>query len=694
MPKGSVLSFLTKNSDVALAIGVIGILIVMLIPMPTAILDLLLALNVALALLILLVAMYITKPLEFSVFPGMLLIITLFRLSLNVASTRLILGEAYAGKMISAFGDFVVKGNYVVGFIVFLILVIINFIVITKGAGRVAEVGARFTLDSMPGKQMSIDADLNAGIIDEREARTRREEISQEADFYGAMDGASKFVRGDAIAGLIITILNILGGFIVGIVQHHMEFGEALQVYTRLTIGDGLVSQIPALIISTSSGMIVTRAASETNLGTDLGKQLFFNPRVAYITAVVLVLLGITPGMPFFPFILLAAGMGVVGYIIQSKPEQTEEVVEQEPEQVEAPDDIQSYLRVEPIEFEIGYNLIPLVDVDQHGDLLSRINEIRKQIATELGVVIPPIRIRDDMRLKPNEYVILIKGNEITRNSLMIGQYLALNPGGLELEELKGAKVQEPAFGLPAVWVKGDEKEKAELLGYTLVTPGAVIATHLAEVLKANSDKILTRQDVHELIDNLKKDQPALIDEIIPNVITTGSIEKVIKNLLSERVSIRDLGTIVETLAQNIGDTKDLDLLTEHVRQALSHTIVHQYLDRNGRITAMAIDPTLEQKMNSMIIEARKAGVAGAQALGYAMTTDLLQKLLTAISAEMDRFEKKGHQPIIITSPTLRMYFRKLVEPIFKNLIILSYAEIPAQVEIQTIGVVRVANEG
>ncbi len=693
MPKGLKLSILTHNADVALALGVIVILIVMLIPMPTAVMDFLLATNVALALLILLVSMYITKPLQFSVFPGMLLIITIFRLSLNVATTRLILGDAYAGKMISAFGNFVVKGNYVVGFIIFLILVIINFIVITKGAGRVAEVGARFTLDSMPGKQMSIDADLNAGVIDEIEARRRRDEISREADFYGAMDGASKFVRGDAIAGLIITVLNIFGGFIVGVAQLHMDFNQALTTYTRLTIGDGLVSQIPALIISTSAGMIVTRAASDSNLGQDLVKQLFFNSRVAYIAASVLALLAITPGLPFVPFVMLATGMGAVGYIIKDQPLETDVIEEEIEGESSAEDTIQSYLRVEPLELEIGYNLIPLVDIEQQGDLLSRINQIRKQCAMDLGIIIPPIRIRDDMRLQPNEYVMLIKGNEITRNTLMLGHYLALNPG-LETEELQGKKVKEPAFGLPAVWVKGEEKEKAELMGYTLVAPAAVLATHLSELLKIHAAQIITRQDIHDLLENLKKDQSALVDELVPEVLSTGSVEKVLKNLLSERVSIRDLGTIMETLAEHIHESKDLDLLTEHVRQALSQSIIAQYQDQEGRVNTLTLDPDLEQMLNNALAEAKKSGIAGTQALGFYLSTEVLQKLLSALSDAVNQLEAEGRQPLIITSPSLRPYLRKLIEPIFKALSILSYAEIPAHIEIQTIGIVRINDEG
>jgi len=693
VPKRINLTFFTQNSDLVVALGVIAILIVMLMPIPTVLMDLLLAFSVALALLILLVSMYITKPLQFSVFPGMLLIITIFRLSLNVATTRLILGDGYAGKMVDAFGNFVVKGNYVVGFVIFLILVLINFIVITKGAGRVAEVAARFTLDSMPGKQMSIDADLNAGIIDESEARRRRLEISQEADFYGAMDGASKFVRGDAIAGLVITALNIFGGFIVGIVQLNMSFTEALQTYTRLTVGDGLVSQIPALIISTAAGMIVTRAASDSNLGADLSKQLFFSPRVAYIAASVLFLLGLAPGLPMFPFMLIASGVGAIGYAIKNQPERAEAAPEAQAALKPPEAEIQNYLHVDPVELEIGYNLIPLVDVNQQGDLLSRITQIRKQCALEMGVIIPPIRIRDNVQLKPNEYIIIVKGNEVARNTLVLGHYLALNPGTAE-GELKGVRVKEPAFGLPAVWVKGEDKEKADLLGFTVVAPVAVLATHLAEILKTHADQILTRQDVHDLVEGLKKEQPALVQELIPNVVSMGALDKVLTNLLSERVSVRDLGTILETMAEHIHETKDLDLLTEHVRQALSRRIASQFQDAEGKINTLVLAPQLEQMLNNAVGEAKKAGIHNAQGLGFALSTDVLQQLLSALSDAINRLEKAGRQPILVTSPSLRVYLRKLVEPIFKSLIILSFAEIPANVEIQSSGTVRLEHEG
>ena len=687
------MKIIAKYSDILLAGGVIGILIVMIMPVPTVVMDLLLALNIAVALMILLVSMYITKPLQLSVFPGFLLIVTLFRLSLNVASTRLILGDAYAGKVISAFGNFVVRGNYVVGFIIFLILILINFVVITKGAGRVAEVAARFTLDSMPGKQMSIDADLNAGIIDETEARQRREETAREADFYGAMDGASKFVRGDAIAGLVITILNIVGGFIVGMAQMGLSFSQALQTYTQLTVGDGLVSQIPALIISTAAGMVVTRAASNSNLGSDLVKQILFNPRVAFIAAGVLFMLGMAPGMPFVTFTVLSAGVGAIGFALKAEPDEEDEQMTTPEIEQSVQEEIESYLRIDPVELEIGYNLIPLVDAEQGGDMLERITQIRRQLALDIGTVIPPIHIRDNIQLKPAEYIIKIRGNEVSRYEIILGHSLALNPG-TATGSLEGKKIVEPAFGLPAVWVKGTQREKAEAMGFTLVAPPAVIATHLSEVLQKHADMILTRQDVQNLIDTFKKEQPALVEELVPNVLSLGTIERVLKNLLSERIPIRDLSTILETLSDNAAMTKDPDLLTEYVRQSLSRTIAGRYQDMEGKINALTLDPELEQVLTSAVSEARKNGVANISGLGFVLPTPTLQSLLTGLSREIEKVSQSGNQPILITSPTIRLYLRKLVEPVFKDLVILSFAEIPADLQIQSLGNVRLNNEG
>ena len=677
-------------SDILLALGVVMILIVMIFPLPTAMMDLLLALNFTIAMLILMVSMYIQQPLQFSVFPGLLLIVTLFRLSLNVASTRLILGQAYAGKIITAFGDFVVKGNYIVGLVIFLILVIINFVVITKGAGRVAEVAARFTLDSMPGKQMSIDADLNAGLIDENEARRRRLQITQEADFYGSMDGASKFVRGDAIAGLIITMLNIIGGLIIGIAQHGMPVGEAVRTYPRVTVGDGFVSQITALIISTTAGLVVTRTATDSNLGQDLTMQIFSTPRAIYLASGVLLALGITPGLPLVPFLILGMVTGAIGYAVkntQKKPEEVEEPTVEKPVE-----EIEDYLRVDPLELEIGYGLIPLVDTEQGGDLLVRITQLRKQCASEIGIVIPPIRIRDNIQLKPNEYVIMIKGVDTTRGELMLGRYLALNPGMTD-GEIEGSRVIEPAFGLPATWIAESEREKAERLGYTVVEAVAVLTTHLLEMLKSNAYQILGRQEVQNLLDNLKKQQPALIEDLVPNLLPLGAVEKVLQNLLRERVSIRNLSTILETLADYATLTKDADILTEYTRQALSETIVQPYLTDTGTIRAITLDPAVEQIFTKAIQELQHA--AGVQGLGMpVLPPEIVQQLYTGLASEIEKLVKEGSQPIVVTPPGVRLYFRKLMESVFPNLTVLSFGELPSRVQIESIGSVRFSNAG
>ena len=679
------LNRLFGNSDILLALGVVLILIVMIFPLPTIMMDLLLALNFASAMLILMVSMYVRHPLQFSVFPGLLLIVTLFRLSLNVASTRLILGQAYAGKIIMAFGDFVVQGNYVVGLVIFLILVIINFVVITKGAGRVAEVAARFTLDSMPGKQMSIDADLNAGLIDENQARRRRLEITQEADFYGSMDGASKFVRGDAIAGLIITVLNIVGGLIIGVAQHGMPVSEAVRTYTRLTVGDGLVSQIPALIISTTAGLVVTRTATDTHMGRDLTSQIFSTPRAIYLASGVLLALGITPGLPLLPFLILGIITGAIGYAVKGGSEEEEEVEEEVVEK--SAETIEDYLRVDPLELEIGYGLIPLVDAEQGGDLLMRITQLRKQCASEVGILIPPIRIRDNIQLKPNEYVIMIKGVDTARGELMLGRYLALNPGIAD-KEVEGTRVIEPAFGLPAVWINEKEREKAEHLGYTIVEAVAVLTTHLLEVLKSNAHQLLGRQEVQNLLDNLKKEQPALVDELIPNLLSLGVIEKVLQNLLQERVSIRNLSTILETLADYASLTKDADILTEYARQSLSETIVQPYLTDSGMIRAVTLDPSIEQVFKNTIQEVQQ--VSGVQTLDrLSLPPEVVQQLYTGLASEVEKLIKEGLQPIVVTPPGVRMFFRKIVEAVFPNLVVLSYGELPSRVQIESIGTVR-----
>jgi len=680
------------NSDIMLAVGIVLILMVMIFPMPTFIMDMLLAMNLGIAMLILMVSMYIRHPLQFSVFPGLLLIVTLFRLSLNVATTRLILGEAYAGKVIMAFGDFVVKGNYLVGLIIFLILVIINFVVITKGSGRVAEVAARFTLDSMPGKQMAIDADLNAGLIDEGEARRRRQAITDEADFYGSMDGASKFVRGDAIAGLVITALNIVGGFIIGMAQHGMSLSDAVTTYTRLTVGDGLVSQIPSLIISTAAGLVVTRTGADTDLGNDVFGQMFNSRRAVYMAAGVLFALGITPGLPLVPFFVLGTVTGTIGYMIKEEDETEEPGALEEGAPAEAPsDEVVDYLRVDPLELEIGYGLIPMVDTEQGGDLLNRITQLRKQCATEVGIIIPPIRIRDNIQLKPHEYMIIIKGVTVAKGELVPNRLMALNPGAAA-GEIDGIDVVEPAFGLPATWVSLNDREKAEMLGFTVVESVAVLTTHILEVMKAQAHMILTRQDVQNLLENLKKDQPVLVEELVPGVVSLGVVEKVLQNLLKERVSIRNLGSILEALSDWGPMTKDAEVLTEYARQALSETLVKPYIDEAQTLRAITLSPGVEQLFQTAVEELRRAGMQGGTDQ-MVLPPEMIQQLYTELAAEVDKLMQGGYQPVVVTPPSFRSYFRKMVDGVFGNLIVLSYSEVPARIQIESIGTLGLGND-
>ncbi len=682
-----VLSAITKNSDIILALSVVGILVLMVIPIPTWTLDIFLTLSISMALVVLMVTMYIVRPLDFAVFPGMLLILTLFRLALNVSSTRLILGQAFAGRVIEAFGSFVVKGNYVVGFVIFLILVLINFLVIVKGAGRIAEVAARFTLDAMPGKQMAIDADLNAGIINEVDARERRAEISREAEFYGAMDGASKFVKGDAIAGLIIAAINILGGLIIGVAQKGMSFSDAVQTYTLLTIGDGLVSQIPALIISTSAGIIVTRAATEENLGKDLQKQIFAQPKALFVASGALLFFGITPGLPMFPFFILSVMIGIMGFLgLQAEKEKKMLVREEEVPLEEVEDRIESYLQVDPMELEIGYGLIPIVDVEQDGDLLNRITTMRKQIAMEMGFIVPPIRIRDNIQLNANDYVIKIRGVEIAKGFVLMGSYLAMNPGAAT-EKLEGEETIEPAFGLKAYWISEAQREKAELAGYTVVEASAVVATHLMEVIKANGDKILGRQDTQTLIDNIKNNYPAVVEELIPGLLSLGQIQKVLQNLLKERIPIRDLVTILETLSDYAQVTKDPDILTEYVRQALSITITRTYQSEEGVIHTLTLDPRVEQIISEALAQAKQKGGS------FAIPPEAVQKLYQSISKRVEELTEQGLTPIIVCSQNVRMYFRRLIESIFPNVAVLSYNELIPTIKIESIGGVSLENE-
>lgn len=677
---------LSANSDVLLAVAVIMILALMIIPLPPVILDILLAANITLAILILMVSMYITHPLELSVFPGLLLILTIFRLSLNVASTRLILGEGYAGEVINAFGSFVVKGNYVVGFIIFLILVLIQFVVIVKGAGRIAEVAARFTLDAMPGKQMAIDADMNAGLITEMEARERRASIAREAEFYGAMDGASKFVKGDAIAGLLINIVNIIGGFIIGVAQKGMPFTDALRNYTLLTVGDGLVTQIPALVVATAAGMIVTRSASGNQFDKEIKSQLLKRPKALLVASGALFLFAVVPGLPAVPFLVLSGLAGGVGYI-RLKDERSAQPGVAAIADMAAPKEerIEDYLQVDPLELEIGYGLIPLVDESQGGDLFMRITNLRKQLALDLGIVIPPVRVRDNLELDPSHYVIKIRGNVIASDNLLMDRYLAMNAGAGS-DQLEGIAVREPAFGLPAVWVTDRDRERAEIKGYTVVEPPAVLSTHLQEILRANADKILGRQDTKKLIENLKKEYPAVVEELTPEVLPTGTVQKVLQNLLKEGIPVRDLVTILESLIDYARVTKNVDVLTEYVRHSLSETIARLYRDHKGIIHAIAMDPRLEQLITSMLQNQRES----SPSLGLSPAT--IQSIHESLTSNVELSIVAGRRAVVLCAATVRPYFYRLIHTTFPSVAVLSFTELPPETEIEFIGKLEVSD--
>ena len=679
-------SIIQKYSDVIIAVTLVMIVIMMIIPLPTALLDLLICLNITIALVVIMSAIYNEEALDLSVFPSLLLVTTLFRLALNISSTRLILINGYAGEVITAFGNFVVGGNPVVGFIMFIILVIINFIVITKGSERVAEVSARFTLDAMPGKQMAIDADLNQGAITDEEAKVRRTKIQREADFFGAMDGASKFVKGDAIAAIIIMLINIGGGFVIGMAQKDMDAATALQTYTLLTVGEGLVSQIPALLISTATGIIVTRAASEGNLGADIVKQLFNNERIFFINAGVLLMLSIVPGLPGIPFASLALICAFIGYSLHKKTavsEETKEEQQQVKEKTEAtrPENIISLLQVDPMELEIGYSLIPLVDTGQGGDLLDRIVMIRRQCALELGLVVPTIRIRDNIQIKPNAYIIKLKGMEIARGELMLDHFLAMNSGTV-FEEIPGIETVEPAFGLPALWIPEGQREQAELNGYTVVDAVSVLATHLTEIIKQHASEILGRQETQNLVDNLAKSNRGLVDEVVPELLGIGEIQKVLSNLLSERVSIRDMATIMEVLADYARATKDTEILTEYVRHAMARQITHQVV-QGDTLPCVTLDPALENRIVGAIQRTDHGSYVS-------LDPESMRRMVNSVTTEVEKLANAGYPAVILTSPAVRLYFRKLIERSVQGLTIVSHAEIDQSVEIQILGVIRI----
>ncbi|MFD1952659.1 flagellar biosynthesis protein FlhA [Paenibacillus thailandensis] len=675
-----------KAKDLIILVGIIGIVLMMVIPIPTLLLDILLILNISLAMMILLIAMNTREALDFSIFPAILLVTTLFRLALNVSTTRNILAYAEAGEVVRTFGSWVGGGQIAIGFIVFLILVVVQFIVITKGSERVAEVAARFTLDAMPGKQMSIDADLNAGLINEAQAKERRSKIEREADFYGAMDGASKFVKGDAIASIIILLINLIGGFIIGMAVHNMDFAEALETYSILTIGDGLVSQIPALLISTAAGLIVTRAASDGNMAEDLTGQLLKYPKLLYIVAGTVAMLGLfTPigVMRTFPFAaLLAFG---AWRMQKSLSRQLQEEItmeeEQQIEEVRSPESVISLLQVDPIEFEFGYGLIPLADTQQGGDLLDRIIMIRRQCALEMGLVVPVIRIRDNIQLRPNEYVMKIKGNTVARGELLMNHYLAMSPG-FEDDSIVGIETTEPAFGLPALWIDDSMKEQAELSGYTVVDPPSVVATHLTEIIKRHAHELLGRQETKTLIDNVRESYPALVDELIPSILSVGDIQKVLAKLLKEKVSIRDLVTIFETLADHGQYTKDTDVLTEYVRQALSRQITQQFSPNGEMLQVITVGPALEKKIAESVQQTEHGSYISLDPVST-------QQIYKKLNEQVGRQIQSGQQPLVLASPTIRMYLRQIVERTMQDVPVISYSELEPNVEVQSVGVVN-----
>jgi flagellar biosynthesis protein FlhA len=674
-----------RSGTAILGIGVIGVLIIMIIPLPTFLLDLLLSFNITISIVILLMSMYVLRPLDLSSFPSILLTVTLLRLSLNVASTRLILlrgneGTAAAGQVIKAFGTFVVGGNYLVGLIVFFVLTLINFVVITKGATRIAEVAARFTLDAMPGKQMSIDADLNAGLISEADARRRRADTEKEADFYGAMDGASKFVRGDAIAGIVIILINIVGGLIIGVLQKGMDVGDAARTYTLLTIGDGLVTQVPALIVSTAAGMLVTRSTASSNLGADLTGQLFVQPKAIATASAILFIFGLIPGMPKISFMIISLLSGLLAFNLFRFAKKTEAIKEKVPA-VAPKESVERLLALDLMELEVGYGLIPLVDAAQGGELLQRIKSLRKQLALDMGFIIPAIHIRDNLQLKPNEYSFLLKGVEIARGELMPGYFLTIAPedrGAI----IKGIETKEPAFGLPAFWVSEKEKENIQARGLIVVDCATVTTTHLTEIIKSHADELLGREEVRALLDNLALGHPKVVEELVPNVIPLGTVQKVLQRLLRERISIRDLLTILDTLADYLPVTKNVDLLTSYVRQALARTISKQYKDDRGNISVVIVSPEIEDHINNAIQHTEYESYLVAD-------PNLIQRIVNSLQRFVTTFTTRGLQPIVLCSPKTRIHLRKVLERFFPNIIILSHNEITHDVNINSLGMVE-----
>lgn len=678
---------ISRNMDVLVAILVIGIISLIILPINKHLMDFLLTANITLSIVIFMMTLFITRVLDFSVFPTLLLITTLFRLGLNVASLRLILGHGDAGKVIAAFGGFVTGNNYIVGAIIFIIIFIIQFVVIVNGAGRVSEVAARFTLDAMPGKQMAIDADLNSGMIEENEARKRRAELQQEADFYGAMDGASKFVKGDAIAGIIIVIVNFIGGIAIFGLTKGVPVVDAVKQFGLLTIGDGLVSQVPALLISTASAILVTRSATDNSFGAELGKQLFSTPKTFGIASGVLFVLGMVPAFPTIPFFMLSVVCGIIAYFLHEESKQKSMMQKKEDITMvqktaasKEPEDVSRYIQVEPLEIEIGYGLIPLAESAEGGDLLERIASIRKQCASQMGILIQPIRIRDNLQLKPDEYIIKIRGNEVGKGEAYHNQFLVMDPGNNTID-LPGKKTIEPAFKLPAVWIDKSLKDKAEMMGYTVVDPTAVMVTHLSEIIKSHSSELMGRQEVKKLIDMIKETHSAVVEELIPGMLSLGDVQKVLQNLLRERVPIKDLLTILETLADYAGNIKDTEVLTEYVRHRLGRTIVMNYVNPDNKLDIIAVHPQLEQYINENI---QKSFQGSFPAIDPGINTKILEKIDAILTST------QAPNPVVLASPRIRVAFKRLIEMAFPQLPVLSLNEIPNSIDLESIGMVSV----
>lgn len=689
-----------KNDEVVLAIGLVVIIGMMVVPLPAPLLDVLLTINIALSVIIMLVCLFTKEPLEYSSFPAVLLITTIFRLGLNISSTRLILLYGHAGDVIHSFGEFVVGGNYVVGFIIFVILVIINFMVITGGAGRVAEVSARFTLDSMPGKQLSIDADLNSGLISEDEAKERRKKLGRESNFYGTMDGASKFVKGDATAGILITVINIVAGLIIGIWQLKMDIMTALSTYTILTVGEGLVAQIPALLISFATGLIVTRASDQDkSLGDDMKSEMFSNPTILSVAAGLFVVLGMIPGMPTIPFLLVASGLGYYASV-KTKDIELEKELEEQKKEEEAKaqkvdkvakrkkkatrESVLELLTVETIEIEIGYRLVPLLDAEQGGDLLERIAQIRRQTALDLGIVLPSIRVRDNLQLPPNMYQIKLKGVPIEKGEIYVDRSLAMNSMGMDDNiNVQGISAIEPAFGLPAIWVEDKDKEYVEAQGYTVVSPSAVISTHITEIIKKNASEILSRADIQQLIENLKKEVSEDYVNDLMKEITAADVQVVIQNLLKERLSVRDLKTILEVISLQSKVSKNPDFLTEQVRQALARSICKQNLADTGELLVVTLSPEVENTI---------AQGVSPDGQSLMLAPDFTRKLLDNLNLELEKaINSYGNQPVILCSSPIRLPFRRLIERTYPQISVMSYNEISNNTKAKSVGVVQVA---